>query len=214
MNFVLFDLDGTLTDPKTGITKSVQYALASFGIESELDELLKFIGPPLRTSFAEYCGCDAARTEEAVIKYREYYSERGIFENEIYPGIPELLKALTDAGKKLILATSKAEVYARKILEHFGLAAYFTFVCGDTLDGSRSEKTAIIGHILTSAGGITPENAVMVGDRRHDIIGAKAHGMRSVGVLYGYGGESELIEAGADVIVRDVRELGELLTLQ
>ncbi|MDR1559875.1 MAG: HAD hydrolase-like protein [Clostridiales bacterium] len=191
MKHILFDLDGTLTDPKIGITRSVQYALESFGIDVALDGLTKFIGPPLRASFTNYFGFNAVQAEQAVVKYREYFSERGIFENRVYAGTPELLKKLKGRGWKIILATSKAEIYAWKILEHF------TFVCGDTLDGSRSEKAAIIRRILNNVDGIKPGSAVMVGDREHDIMGAKANGMASIGVLYGYGDKTELTKAGA-----------------
>ncbi|MDR0445767.1 MAG: HAD hydrolase-like protein, partial [Oscillospiraceae bacterium] len=180
-------------------------------IRADTHELVKFIGPPLRRSFVEFYGFTAEQTEQAIGKYREYFAEHGIFENAVYPGIPALLKRLADDGRRLILATSKAEVYAQKILEHFGLAGYFSFVCGDTLDGSRGEKADIIRHILDSVHGIAPDNAVMVGDRRHDILGAKANNIRSIGVLYGYGDEAEMIEAGADWIARDVPELAALL---
>jgi phosphoglycolate phosphatase len=170
MNHILFDLDGTLADPKVGITKSFEYALNSFGIAADPDSLTHFIGPPLRASFAEHYGFDQAQTERAVAKYREYFREHGIFENQIYDGVPEMLRELQSSGYTIALATSKLEAYAQQILEHFGIARYFAFVCGDTPEGSRSGKAEIIRRILGHLRGITPENAVMVGDRKHDII--------------------------------------------
>lgn len=211
MNYIFFDLDGTLTDPKLGITRAFQYALGKMGIIVEdANTLSRFIGPPLRDSFRGY-GFGEEAVERAVAYYREYFAETGLFENTVYDGIPELLSALKAAGKTLLIATSKPVVYTEKILEHFGLAEYFAFVSGAELDGTRSIKAEVIAYAMEQAGIKDVSDCVMVGDREHDIIGAKAHGMRSVGVLYGYGDRAEHERAGADEIAADVGELRGLL---
>ena len=210
--YILFDLDGTLTDPAEGITKSVQYALKHFGIEEEdLEKLQPFIGPPLVESFMDFYGFSEEQAREAVTYYREYFRPQGIFENEVYKGIPELLEKLTDAGKTLILATSKPVVFAEQILEHFDLRQYFEFIGGSDIEQTRAKKTEILQYILEECQLVDLTELVMVGDRKHDIIGAKQFGIDTVGVLYGYGSEEELKEAGADVLVDSVRELGEYL---
>ena len=212
---ILFDLDGTLTDPKTGITKSVRYALHSFGIEVQnLDELTKFIGPPLKDSFEKYYGFSASDTEKAIAKYREYFSDRGIFENEVYAGIPEMLKALQHKGATLVVATSKPAVYARRILEYFALAGFFSFVAGSELDGTRNAKREVISYALEKLGISDGADVIMVGDREHDIIGANENGIASVGVAYGYGSREELSNAGAVYMVESVAELTQLLLKQ
>ena len=207
---IFFDLDGTLSNPKQGITRSVQYALTSFGFESDTEALTKFIGPPLRESFSKFYGFSVEDSERAVAKYREYFAERGIFENEVYLGIPEMLERLATAGKMPVLATSKPQIYAKRILEHFGLAQYFVFVAGCELDGTRDAKAEVIAYALRNLS-LAPENAIMVGDRKHDILGANAHTMDSVGVLYGFGDRAELEKAGAPHIVETVKELEKLL---
>lgn len=210
--YCLFDLDGTLTDPASGITRSVRYALQHFGIEvKELSELHRFIGPPLRDSFMEFYGFDEKQTELAVQKYREYYPEKGIFDNRVYEGIPALLKALKEAGKHVILATSKPEIFAKQILCHFGIDSYFDVACGSSLDGTREKKAEVIEYALDQSGIVNRSEAVMIGDRNFDILGAKQTGISSIGVLYGYGTEAELEEAGADAIARDVDVLGRIL---
>jgi len=212
MQHILFDLDGTLTDPKIGITKSVQFALRAFGIHADdPDTLRPFIGPPLSESFQKFYGFDEAGAQDAIRKYREYFSVTGIYENSLYNGIPKLLDALRQQGKTLILATSKPTVYAQQILEHFGLAHYFSFVSGSELDGTRVKKAEVITHALANCGIKNIAAAVMVGDREHDVLGAKATGLASIGVLYGYGDRDELQQAGADVLVQTVAELGEQL---
>lgn len=212
MKYILMDLDGTITDPKLGITKSVQYALKAFGIIVEdLDSLCKFIGPPLRTSFMEYYGFTEAEAEEAVVKYREYFSVTGLYENEVYEGMEALLKGLKAAGKTLIVATSKPEVFARKILEHFKLDGYFKDICGATLDNSRSTKEEVIRYALDKNGITDSSDIIMVGDRMHDIAGAKAVGIASIGVLFGYGGKQELEQAGANWVAATVEELYEII---
>lgn len=212
--YLLFDLDGTLTDPMVGITSSVQYALEKFGIPVRyLKELIPFIGPPLAESFQKFYGFSKEDAEKAIQYYREYYAPKGIFENEVYEGIPEMLAHLTEAGFTLLVATSKPTVFARKVLKHFGMEDYFSFVGGSELDGSRTKKAEVISYILKTCG-IEAKEAIMIGDRRHDIEGGKACGLESVGVLYGYGTEQELTEAGADHIIRTVAELEDYLRNQ
>jgi phosphoglycolate phosphatase len=209
---ILFDLDGTLTDPKPGITRAVQYALARYGVTvDDLDALIPFIGPPLHHSFARYYGFDDRRAREAVGFYREYFAETGIYENAVYPGIPQLLERLQSSGRRLIIATSKPTIYARRIVEHFQLDAYFTAVVGSDLDLTRVEKALIIGDILAAYPDVAREAMVMVGDREHDIIGARAHDLDAIGVTYGYGSRDELRAAGASAIAESVAGLADLL---
>ena len=206
--YLFFDLDGTLTDPMIGITHSVQYALASFGIEeNDLHQLCTFIGPPLKDSFREFYGFSNEQAEIALIKYREYFSKRGIFENQVYDGIPALLAQQKKSGRKLMLATSKPEIFARQILDYFNLSHYFSFIGGATLDGKRSTKTDVIRYVLKSNKIDNPSDVIMIGDRKHDIEGAQANNIQSIGVLYGYGSEKELYEAGANIIVASVTHL-------
>lgn len=193
--YILFDLDGTLTDPKVGITKSVQYALAKLGIdEPDCDNLVKFIGPPLAHSFMEYYGFDEAKAK-LVEKYREYYAVTGIFENEVYPGIKTMLESLRKAGKTIGLATSKPTVFAERILEHFGLVKFFDAVVGSNLDGSRVRKSEVIEFTLHGMQVGERAQAVMIGDREHDIIGAREAGIDSMAVTFGYGSRKELLAA-------------------
>ena len=208
---LLFDLDGTLTDPGEGITNSVAYALQKRGIEvADRSELYRFIGPPLAKSFMQYYGLSEADATQAVTDYREYFVPHGMFENKVYAGIPECLAALTASGKRLIVATSKPEKFAIQILEHFGLLPYFDRVYGATMDLSRSKKGDIIAYALSEEK-ISPDKALMIGDRHHDIDGAHENGLAAVGVLYGYGDREEHEAAGAEFIVATVGELGELL---
>ena len=209
----IFDLDGTLTDPKVGITKSYQYALAAFGIHKETDDLVKYIGAPLREMFTADFGLSDADTEVAVAKYREYFAETGLYENVVYPGIPEALQRLADSGKTLAVATNKVTSYAQIILEHFGLDHFFAFVSGDEMDGSLSKngKRDIIRIALEHfvANGFTAP--VMIGDRRHDITGAVDEGIDSIGITWGYGDRAELEEAGATTIVDSTDALCQLI---
>lgn len=208
---LLFDLDGTLTDPMVGITSSVKYALSKFGIKVKyLKELTPFIGPPLAESFQKYYAMNEEEANRAVGYYREYFSPTGIFENEIYPGVADMLADLEGAGFCLYLATSKPRVYALRILRHFGIDEYFSYVGGSELDGTRVKKEEVIAHVLDVCG-ITPKEALMVGDRLHDIEGAAACGVESVGVLYGYGSREELKKAGADYMMETVKDLGRFL---
>ena len=210
--YLLFDLDGTLMDPKEGITKSVRHALRAFDIEVEdLDTLCSFIGPPLRDSFMEYYGFSEENATAAIGIYREYFSDRGLYENEAYEGIDGVLKALKDSGKKLYVATSKPEIFAKKILKHFQLDPYFEFVGGADLAETRVRKGDVIRYVLEENNITDLDRVVMVGDRKHDILGAKEAGVASVGVLYGYGSREELTEAGADFIAETVFDLQNLL---
>lgn len=197
---VFFDLDGTLTEPFDGITNAVVYALKRFDIEVEDRRTLAvFIGPPLFESFSKYFGLSDDDAVRAVSYYREYYSEKGLYENKLYDGIVPLLQTLRSRGKRLFVATSKPEVFSVKIIERFGLDEYFEFTAGASLDKSRIEKADVIEYALRR-GAVLAERSVMIGDRKHDILGAKAHGLKSVGVLYGYGDRDELTAAGADFI--------------
>jgi len=208
MQYIFFDLDGTLTDPKTGITKSVQYALKKCGVEVEnADYLCPFIGPPLRDSFKKFYGFNDVDAENAVAFYREYFSEKGIYENSIYDGIREMLQELKSSQKTLILATSKPTVYATEILKYFNIYEYFTFISGSELDGSRSKKSEVIQYAVEKNNISDLSEIIMVGDREHDIIGAKEVGISSIGVLFGYGDYDELQRAKADFIVGDAKEL-------
>lgn len=206
-NTVLFDLDGTLTDPGQGITNSVAYSLKKFGFEVEdKKELYKFIGPPLHDSFKKYYGFSDEKAETAIVYYREYFRDTGIFENEVYDGIEELLKKIKASGRKIILATSKPEEFAIRILVHFGLDKYFDCMAGATMDTSRSKKGDVIAYALKESG-CNNKNAVMIGDRMHDILGAKENGLDSIGVLFGYGDRAELENAGADYIAETVEDI-------
>nr|WP_152966184.1 HAD family hydrolase [Pseudobacteroides cellulosolvens] len=192
-NVVLFDLDGTLTDSKVGITKSVKYALNYFGIaEPCLNNLEKFIGPSLRDSFMEFYGFNEEDARKAIEKYREYYSVKGILENTVYPYIPELLNNLHTAGKTLMVATSKPTVFAEKVLSNLDLLKYFSRITGSNLDGSRIEKHEVIEFVLRESNMPIDDSIVMIGDRKHDIVGANKAGIDSIGVLYGYGSLEEL----------------------
>ncbi len=212
-DIILFDLDGTLTDPKEGITKCVAHGLKHFGIEVEdLDTLTTFIGPPLIDSFMEFYGFSREKATEAIVKYRERYGEVGWAENIPYTGIHELCAKLKAAGKKLLVATSKPEGPAVRIMEHFDLAKYFDLIGGAPLDNSeRGRKAAVIEDTLKRAGITDLSRCVMVGDRLHDIHGAHEVGMPVIGVLYGYGDRAEHEAHGADYIAENLAELEKLL---
>ena len=195
---ILFDLDGTLTDSEPGIVNSVRYALRSFGMDAEPETLRSFIGPPLYDSFRGTMGMSV------------YFRDKGIFENAPYPGVPEMLEALRAAGGRLIVATSKPEVFAKRIAEHFGFARSLDSVYGADMEGKRSSKIDVIRYAIREQG-ITPSGAVMVGDRKYDIVGAHEAGLADIGVLYGYGSREELVEAGATRLAASVAELREML---
>lgn len=196
MTAIFFDLDGTLTDPKPGITRSIRYALDRLGHAAPAeDELTWCIGPPLRASFATLLGGDT-HADEAVALYRERFADVGLYENEVYAGVVDTLAALAGSGRRMFVATAKPHVYAERIVAHFGLNGYFERVFGSELSGERGEKTDLLRHALRETG-IDPARAMMIGDRRHDIIGARTNGMTALGVLYGYGSRDELVAAGA-----------------
>ncbi|MEG1312554.1 MAG: HAD family hydrolase [Romboutsia sp.] len=209
--YILFDLDGTLTDPKEGITKSFQYALRHFGIEEELVNLEKFIGPPLHDSFREDYNFEEEKVEEAVIKFREYFAETGIFENKIFSNVKDVLEYLYEDGKVILLATSKPTIFAEKILKYFEIDKYFKYVGGSNLDGSRSEKNEVIDHVLDVCSISSMNEVIMIGDRKYDVLGAKKIGVDSIGVLYGYGSLEELKEANPNYIIESVEELKNIL---
>lgn len=214
-NYLLFDLDGTLTDPKEGICTCVQYALASFGIEEpDIDKLTPFIGPPLKDSFMQFYDMDEQQAESAVAKYRERFQDQGIFENRLYEGIPKMLETLNSKGMFLAVASSKPTVFVERILEHFEIKKYFKVIVGSELDGTRTKKEEVVDEALRQLFGDKPvekEKVYMIGDRRFDVEGARAIGVDSVGVTYGYGDMEELREAKADYIVRSVEELQRFL---
>ncbi len=204
--YLFFDLDGTLTNPVEGITRSIQYALESQGVEVEDRYALKrYIGPPLSVTFAEYF--EGEQIAEAVAKYRERYNVYGWQENEPYAGIGEALKTLKEAGFRVCMATSKPEVFARRIAEHFGLAEHFHVICGATMDGRVNTKEEVIRYAIEAAGVEDVSEILMIGDRYHDVEGAAACGIPTLGVLYGFGEREELLQAGAIAVVESVEEL-------
>ena len=207
-SYLFFDLDGTLTDPGVGITNSVMCALRHYGIEeTDRKKLYPFIGPPLVDSFEKYYGFSREKGLEAIDYFREYFAEKGIFENQLYEGIPEVLEKLVRKGYSLVLATSKPEPFALRILKHFSLDSYFSFVCGASMDEKqRSEKEEIIRYALEKSGA-DPAKTFMIGDRKYDVLGGKSFGMKTVGVLYGYGSREELLSAQADFICETPEEL-------
>lgn len=205
---ILFDLDGTLTDPGVGITNSVAYALRKWNIEVEdRTSLYKFIGPPLQDSFMKYYDFDRDQSMQAIKYYREYFADKGIFENELYAGIEELLSQLKASGKAVGVATSKPEEFAVRILEHFHIDQYFDFVAGASMDETRNKKADVIAYGLDKYGITDLASTVMIGDREHDVLGAKQLGLDSIGVLYGYGDYEELKKAGATYIAETVQDI-------
>jgi len=207
---ILFDLDGTLTDPQPGITRSIQYALEKLGKPvPAIDDLLWCIGPPLLDSLRKMLGPDADKAETALSIYRERFSAVGKFENKVYPGIPDTLTGLSQQGFNLFVATSKPYVFTNEIMARFDLLRFFKNVYGSELDGGLADKGELIAFILKNEG-LPAKNTMMVGDRSHDIIGAKKHGVYSLGVTYGYGAKEELVKAGADYCVDSPQEIIEL----
>lgn len=197
-----FDLDGTITDSSVGITNSVMYALKKFGIvEEDRTKLYQFIGPPLTDSFQRYYGFSEEESWQAVKYYREYYREKGIYENRVYEGLEETVKKLKEAGKRLVVATSKPEPFARIIMDYFHLTPYFDYIAGMELDGGRNTKAEVIAYALECCEIEDRSRVLMIGDRKHDVEGARAEGISSLGVLYGFGDRAELEAAGADYIV-------------
>jgi phosphoglycolate phosphatase len=196
METIFFDLDGTLTDPKHGITRSIQYALTKLGREAPAeDELTWCIGPPLHASLAKLVGSDEL-ADRALLLYRERFADIGIYENAVYDGIEQTLAALADGSRRLFVATSKPRIYATRIIAHFKLDAYFEQVFGSELDGTRVDKSDLLQYAIAESR-VDPADALMIGDRSHDVVGARNNGMRALGVLYGFGSRDELVEAGA-----------------
>ena len=206
--YLLFDLDGTLTDPMIGITNCVMYALEKFGIRvPDRRELYPYIGPPLTESFMKRHGLTAAQADAALAYYRERFSSTGMFENTLYEDVPSFLQTLKEEGYTLLIATSKPEEYTVQILKHFSLDGYFDFIAGNTLDESRPTKSAVIAYLRERYPDISADNAVMIGDRKYDVVGARENGLQSIGVLYGYGSQEELVTAGATALAADFEQL-------
>ncbi len=207
---VFFDLDGTLTDPKVGIVNCYRFAMSNLGLEIDPDiKLESYIGPPMRSAFKELCG-DAAYVEQAVDLYRKRFSTIGLFENQVYDGIFDCLDQVSAKADNIYVVTSKPTVYSVRIIEHFNLNRYFKVVFGSNLDGTLSDKTELIEHVLNSEN-ILPKEAVMIGDRKFDMVGAKNNGIRALGVLWGYGTEEELQCAGADALCGHPNEIHDQL---
>ncbi len=212
MKYILFDLDGTLTDPKVGITKSVQYALKKLDIRvDDLSDLEKFIGPPLKDSFMTFYKLTEAESIRAIEYYREYFKDQGLYENIPYLGIKEMLESLKDENHILAVSTSKPSVFAKEILEHFKLDAYFNVIVGSNLDNTRTDKSEVIEETLKQLAIEANEKVIMIGDRKHDLIGASKQGVESIGVTYGYGSFQELDNENPKHIVHSVSELSEIL---
>ena len=209
---MLLDLDGTLTDPFLGISRSIVHAIEQQGLPvPETQSLESWIGPSLLQSFAKYFESVGSGDSELALKhYRERFSEKGLFENTVYDGIPELLRTLVKSGCNLYLATAKPIVYAKQIVKHFGLDQSITHSYGAELDGTRADKVDLLQYIIDQEN-LDPARCVMVGDRKHDMVGARYHGMRAIGVLWGYGSEAELLEAGAEHLVESPSQLLDVL---
>ena len=209
---ILFDLDGTLTDSASGITNSIMYALEKFGINvNNRTELYPFIGPPLLDSFITIYHFSEEKARQAVHYYHEYFSEKGMYENRIYDGIPEMLAVLKDRGKILAVASAKPECFVKTILNHFDLSRFFDFIGGTELHGTRIHKEQVIQYVLNALAITDKNEVVMVGDRRDDIQGAQNNGLDSVGVLYGFGSREELVAADASYLAKSVKELQAML---
>lgn len=210
---ILFDLDGTLTDSSKGIINSIIYALEKFDINDyDMSLLKKFLGPPLHESFENFMGFDKEKSLQAVKFYREYFSSKGLLENEVYGGITDLLQNLKENGKTLVVATSKPQPFTDKIMEHFDLAKYFDFIAGSNMDTTRSKKAEVIEYALSECNIKDKSKVVMIGDRAEDMIGAQSVGIDSIGVEYGYGTFDELKNAGATYIAKTVDELEDLVS--
>ena len=208
--YLFFDLDGTLTDSREGIINCLVYALEEMGFEVPEDKE-KFLGPSLYQSFSEFCGMDDEQVERAVKIFRGRYSDTGLFENRVYDGIEPMLGRLRDSGRELFVATSKPEPFAVKILEKFGLAHYFRFIGGANINGTRNRKQEVIEYVLVEAGISGREQVLMIGDRCQDVNGAREAGIKCMGVLWGYGSQEELTEAGADYIAQTPQMLTDML---
>ncbi|XXM72491.1 HAD family hydrolase [Lysinibacillus sphaericus] len=209
---ILFDLDGTLSDPGEGITKSVQYALSRMGIEEpDLHSLGKFIGPPLQDSFADRYGFDESQTRKAIEYYRDRFKVKGIYENTLYESIPSLLTDFKEQGLMLAVATSKPTVFAVEILKYFNIDHFFSLITGSNLDGTRTSKTEIIEYVIRELNEEERSSFVMIGDRKHDIIGAKNTGIDSIAVTYGYGSFEELSQSEPTYLARDAAGIRDIV---
>ena len=210
---ILFDLDGTVMDSAPSISRSIRYAMDRMGLCLPEDLDMKvFFGPPLKVSFRNVCHFSETDADRAVAYYREYYGDQGLFECSVYPGVADLLRRLNAEGRTVALATAKPEVFSRRILDHFGLTAFFSFIGGASLDASRPDKNAVVAHTLANLNDASCENTVMVGDRDHDVRGAAHSGIGCIGVLYGYGSAEELTNAGALALAENCEELYLLLS--
>lgn len=209
--YIFWDLDGTISDSGEGIFNAIAHTVGQMDIELPPPEILrKFVGPPLRDSFVKYCGLSIEESEKAVTIFREYYKDKGIYENKMYVGMDELLKKLTETGYICVVATSKPEMHARSIIQRYGIDKYFLYIAGATLDDSRVEKAQVIAYALETCGIKDKSQVVMVGDRAFDCIGAKLNGIDCIGVLYGYGERQELEETGVVAIASDLKELEDI----
>ncbi|HMG76980.1 MAG TPA: HAD hydrolase-like protein [Pyrinomonadaceae bacterium] len=209
---LLFDLDGTLTDPKPGIVGCIRFALDQLTVACPGDDaLVQYIGPPLRATFGTLLGtADAQRIEEAMAWFRQRFSETGLFENNLYDGVPPMLERTSQMAAAAYVATSKPAVYAERIVKHFGLDEHFRKVYGAELDGRFDDKAELLAHLLATER-VSPDVAVMIGDRAVDMRAARANGLRAIGVLWGYGSERELVDAGADMLCRTPNDLVDLV---
>ncbi|MHC5229754.1 HAD family hydrolase [Enterococcus sp. LJL99] len=209
---LLFDLDGTITDSAEGIINSVIYALEKMSQPvPEKKELYSFIGPPLKESFETICQLNEVDAQRAVTYYREYYQKEGLYQNQVYQGIPELLIHLNELGYPLYIATSKPEVFAKEILVHFELTGYFKGIYGASLDGVRSKKADVIAYALKEAKLEMKKDVIMIGDRKHDILGGKENNLDTIGVLYGFGNREELQIAQATYLAATPNEIMEIV---
>jgi phosphoglycolate phosphatase len=207
-DYLFFDLDGTIKDSSTGIINSVKYAVEKLNLTMPSDEeLLSFIGPPLLESFQVVFGLSEEEAQTAITVYREYFSAKGLYENEVYPGIDQLFKDLTSRDKKIFLATSKPEVFAIQILEHFDLAKYFSGMYGASMDSSRSSKVDVLKYAIAESGITDKSKAIMIGDRLHDMVGGTQNGIATLGVTYGFGDEEELNKSRAMYITHSASEI-------
>lgn len=210
--YIFFDLDGTISNSAPGIVNSVLFALEKMGVEEQdKASLTKFVGPPLTESFPKYYGFQGEDLKKAIKAFHEYFHEKGIMENSMYEGIPETLKKLLRAGKRLAVATSKPEVYARQIIDSYGITDYFEFIAGSTFDETRTNKDEVITYALKTLDIKDTNTVLMVGDRSYDILGAKKCGLDCLGVLYGYGSRAELEDAGADYIAETVADISKII---
>ena len=205
--YLFFDLDGTLTDSAPGIIRSAKYAMSHFGITLDDRTMHRFIGPPLAESFRNLCGLSERDSLEAIRLYREYFAAKGMFENSVYEGVAEMLRHLKESGKILAVATSKPEVYAKQITDHFGLTPYFDVIAGAALDHVHMTKSDVLQNAVCGVGLRDLSLGLMIGDREHDVLGAKALGMETLGVLYGYGSEEELLRAGAAALAQTPKDV-------